>query len=192
MSKISVVLGFLITTVFGVFLTIASGSLISYIPVIGDPRQLVPLLTGLIAGVLIFTIGGSVGNMKVKRLTEIGSGMSLVLIAAVYFILRADDFTVPMSELPVLSALLCSPFLPAVSFTYDSLLFKRSMKFRVLFAVISSVFSLVIIILVALLYELSGQAVMPIELILLGSVSIVLLVLLLLFFPVTQAKSAKA
>lgn len=178
MDKRSYLLGIFITSLFGTSLIITVGYVSQYIELIGYITQLVPLLIGLVIGVFFFTFAGSTISLKLNYGIVYGIVISVVFYVAVFEVIALSDYVISSSDLIVLSVLMSGGFMPVSTFVTDNLFSEKGIRFRSLFSILSGILSLVAILIVAIVYELSGQDTMTTEISLVGLLTILLLLVL--------------
>ncbi len=180
-------LGIVITALFGTSIVITVGYISQYISLIGYSSQLVPLFSGLVVGVLLFTILGSTISLKLNYGMVYGIVISLALFITVFEVISIENYVIAGGILVALSIMISSGFMPVSTFVVDNTLPSMGFRRRTLFAVLSGMVSLVAIMLVALIYELSGQDTMTTEITLVAVLTVV--VLLVLYSQAGKRKS---
>ena len=178
MSKKSALLGIAISTFLGTSLTVTAAYVTGYISLIGYNSQLIPVFTGVIIGVVLFSLLGTVLEGRLKNILIYLSAASLVLYAIVYSLIEVADFVTPNSEMTALAVGISAGFMPVAAFVKGAIFTGMSRKTSVILAAVSSILAIVSVLVIAVVYELSGQASMIEELDLTAMLSLVFLILL--------------
>lgn len=171
-------LGMLATALFGTSLVITVGYISQYIYLIGYNTQLIPLFSGLVIGVLLFSFAGSVISLRLRHGIVYGIMIAIVLFITVFETIALENYVITDTPLIILSIFLSSGFMPVFTFVVDSMFPERGFKSRTIFGIFSGVVSLIIIVVVAVIYELSGQDTMATEITLVGLMSAVVLLIM--------------
>lgn len=184
MKKGQYFLGLLITSLFGTSIVITAGYVSQYISLIGYNTQLIPLFSGLLVGIFLFSVAGALVGKRLNHGIVYGVFISAFLFIAVFETIAVENFVIANNLLVILSVFISSGYMPVTAFVIDNMFPEMGLRSRTLFAIFASVLSLIVVVLVALIYELSGQDTMTTEITLVGAMSI----LLLLIFYIQAAR----
>ena len=163
------------STIFSLFLVLTISYFLNIIYSIGDPRQLDSLFEGIVAGSFIYSILGSFFEKKSIGIGLIITGISITISA---YLLYSQSLIITNEELFLISFLVTSPILPITLFFENKFSVKKSLK--VLFSIISSALFILFILIFAILYEKSGQTILPLGISFFAYISIFISILLLI------------
>ena len=163
------------------FIALAMGYLLSVIYLIGDTRQLTPLLVGIIAGTVVFTVISTVSGRFERRKFFVEILVVAVLLSVSGYIVA--DFLVfhtgyQYSDLflAIIGAMIISPVILLQH--YSQLLFGvNRISSKAIVSSISSVLMIVIIVVFAYVYEKAGQTMLSEKVELIGAVNIALVII---------------
>jgi len=160
------------------FIALALGYLLSVIYLIGDTRQLTPLLAGIIAGTIIFTIVSTLAG-EFGRRKFAGETLVIVILLSISAYIIADllvfhtGYQYSDLFLAVIGAMIISPVMLVQQ--YSQLIFRvNRIASKATVSSISSVLMIVIIVLFAFVYEKGGQTMLSEKVEVIGTISIVL------------------
>jgi len=163
------------STVFSVFSVLTISYFMNIIYLIGDPRQLDSLFEGIVAGSFIYSILGSFFGKKSIWIGLIITGISITISA---YLLYSQSLIITNEDLFLISFLVTSPILPITIFYENKFSVKKSLK--VLFSIILDALFILFILIFAILYEKSGQTILPLGISFFAYISIFISVLLLI------------
>lgn len=157
----------------GIVLTYAYAT--GYIFSIGDPRQLTPVLTGLIVGSILFSlIGFAVSPTRIGLLSL--TVLSSIFLIVAYVIIFLNSLVLNNTNLLLVAFLMSTPAMP-VSQLVGRLSSHFSIGRRLLFGSVEGVLIIVLVFAFALEYEMNGQINFYLGPLLFLSISLVYLVL---------------
>ncbi|MGC8645248.1 MAG: hypothetical protein ACP5UO_03140 [Thermoplasmata archaeon] len=163
------------------FVTLSLGFAFSVIYLIGDARQLYPLLEGIITGILFFSIVASIsGKGRVVSFTAV----SAALVVGAFFISQllhsTLGFIFPDELLFAEGALITSIVLPLQRYTHSVFHLEKTAG-RSVVAGVSDILLILGIVIFSLFYEKGGQVMLPrmVEVVALITLAVTLLEFLL-------------
>ncbi|MGC8663598.1 MAG: hypothetical protein ACP5SF_03765 [Thermoplasmata archaeon] len=161
----------LVSSIFSVFVTLSMAYLFNIIYLIGDSRQLGPLFIGILIGTFFYSIFGSFLNKFAFVYCFIISFISLVLV---FYILYSTNMIIGNEYLFIISFLITSPIMPVTQF------FERKIKIknRIIISAIASIIFVILILIFAILYEISGQTILPLGISVFGYLSLIIFVIM--------------
>lgn len=174
------VLSVLGASLFCSFLTLSLAYMVGFIDVIGFKTELIPIVSGLVPGVVLFTFLGVI-SMGKSHLSRIFAGIVALTVISLlsYIILRIQDYTLTYASYALLSFMISFSAYPVsliFSYSYNV---KSRLSEKSIFALFIGALSVFLILMDAIIYELLGQHTLPQELDLNGSLSFFIALLLL-------------
>jgi Kef-type K+ transport system membrane component KefB len=140
-----------------------------------------PLLIGIIAGAIIFSVIGAFLNERKKVNIVYTAIMSIVTIAIAYMILYFYSFVNPNAVIMCVGLLINSPY--SVFVEASNYISKNSkLKNKIPVAIIIAVIGIILVLLFAIIYENSGQTIFPQGVFISALITLIALVILL-FYP---------
>ncbi len=165
----------MVFSIYAGFTILAIAYAFNIIYLIGDPRQLVPLLEGLIPGAFIFSIAGYYlrGNS-----TLFSFSIALLGVILAFLIIYGLHMVLDYAFLGMVSFLVTSPLALISRYLSGRFLTRRGRGISM--PIVVSILFLLEVVAVAVLYEKSGQTNLAVQLSVLAYVSIALAALILI------------
>ncbi|MEM0160868.1 MAG: hypothetical protein QXT62_02785 [Thermoplasmata archaeon] len=143
-----------------VSLVLTAAYITNLVYMIGDYPEIIPLLIGIIAGAIVFSIAGAFLNEKKYMNIVYTAIFSVAIILISDLILNIYAFANPDSVIMISGFLINSPYAVVVEIS-NYLSKTERLKNKLIASIIIAVLAIIIIVIFAIIYEKAGQAILP-------------------------------
>lgn len=183
-TKIGSAIFLLLGSLLSVFLVLTAAYTVNLVYLIGDYPELMPLLEGIISGALLFSIAGAFIKGKYRNILYTAL-VSIAAIVIAYIIIDLYSFVNPDGVIMAAGFLVNSPNMVAVEAS-NYLANVEKLRTRFLRALLIAVISIFLILFFAIIYEDSGQTILPLGNSIFGYLTLIPLLILLAYSKISK------
>jgi hypothetical protein len=150
----------LLGSLLSVFLVLTVAYITNLIYLIGDYPEIIPLLVGIIAGAVVFSVAGAFLNERKYMnilYTAICSAATIIIAG---LILNIYSIVNPDSVIMIVGFLINSPYAVAVEIS-NYLSKTEKLKNKLIASVIIALLAIIFVVIFAIIYEKTGQTILP-------------------------------
>ncbi|MGC8497046.1 MAG: hypothetical protein ACP5NL_03505 [Thermoplasmata archaeon] len=159
-NRTAKILYILFGSLLSVFLVLTAAYITNLVYMIGDYPEIIPLLIGIIAGAIVFSIAGAFLRERKYMNILYTAIFSVVIIVISDLILNVYSFTNPDSVILISGFLINSPYAFAVEIS-NYLSKTEKLKNKLIASIVMAVLAIIIIVIFAIIYEKAGQTILP-------------------------------